>query len=62
MADDLSRDNRMCFGVENFLQCYENPGISCKAKIYTDFVKITKKVAKTLVKMFKDKKGVMPNC
>lgn len=62
MATDLRSDPRMCIGVSNFLKCYEKPGKKCKAKIYKDFADIAEKVAKELVKMFKSKKGVMPNC
>ncbi|XP_031569855.1 uncharacterized protein LOC116304288 [Actinia tenebrosa] len=62
MAKDLASNDKMCFGVENFLQCYENHKNSCKAKIYKHFLNTVKKVAKTLVKMFKERKGVMPNC
>ena len=63
MAKDLRSDGRMCFGVGNFLDCTErDPIVPCKDKIYKDFRKVIKKVAKELMKMFKANPGLMPNC
>jgi hypothetical protein len=62
MARNLTKDSRMCLDVDSFFKCYENPGIPCDARIYTDFLKVIKNVGELLLKMFKEKKGLMPNC
>lgn len=62
MANDFNKDSRMCYGVRNFVSCYNNPGTLCKAKIYKDFNHTLQRLANLLLKLFEENPGTMPNC
>lgn len=62
MKDEMESGVKMCTSIKDFIKCYENPGESCSANIYKDFVKLLRKFASQMLKMYKESPGVMPDC
>lgn len=52
----------MCFCIQKFIKCYENPEEPCSAEIYTDFVDLLKTFASQMLEMYQENPGVMPDC
>ena len=50
---------KMFTSIMDFLNCYENPGESCSAKLYKDSIDLIKYVSQVL-EMYKHIPGVMP--
>ncbi|KAL9966694.1 hypothetical protein ACROYT_G024806 [Oculina patagonica] len=63
MQQEMESGVKMCTSIKDFMRCYENPGESCSAKIYKDFIGLLRKFASQMLKMYKESPGVMPeNC